>query len=197
MSSYEKTTHNTAWETYSTEEHTVETTRYNSTRTDWALVKLKPRPPTKTWNYTLHRYVCCLPLCCHAIEWHTHNVWYLLDPLEPSNHMLELQPSQNLEDLQESLDCWLAIPGVLQLRAVGLLLQCANTQPSLKHHMQMVQDQRLLQTLLQLVNPLCLSNMLLYAMRIICRIIPRWHWLQPHSQTVDVGEHHHRQSPVA
>ena len=48
--------------------------RYNSTRTDWALVKLKPRPPTKTWNYTLHRYVCCLPLCCHAIEWYTQRV---------------------------------------------------------------------------------------------------------------------------
>ena len=31
----------------------------------------------------------------------------------------------------------------------------------------------------------------------ICRRIPPRHWLQPHSQTVDVGEHHHRQFPVA
>ena len=63
-------------------------------------------------------------------------------------------------DKSFALDSWLAITAsVLQLRAVGLLLQCANnTQPSLKHHgMQVIQDQRLLQTFLQLVHPLCLN----------------------------------------
>lgn len=170
----------------------------------------KVEAKTSRKHETIHTgWVCfCLPLCCHATESHI-KVRYLL---KPPNQILKLQPSRNLylyyiilymqgslHSLTNHLPWTLGLPSPqVSFNCEPLAFSC-NVQTTSSHRWNIMacrwsKTSGSSKLSCSWSTRSASATCRIYAMH-MSQNPPMA--LQPHSQTVDVGEHHHRQFPVA